>query len=160
MEQFVKLNLTSNNRINLLNFVKDNTNWIHKNAFDISLVPLNLLDNFLLKFKYQFFGVPVIFKMQPWQFYRFHIDESRSCAINLLIEGTDSNTYYGEETNDEEILNIKELNYQEDSYYLINTKLKHCVINRNNVRYMFSMGFPSNITYEQVKLFCQNNNLL
>jgi hypothetical protein len=39
-------------------------------------------------------------------------------------------------SNDEEVLNINELSYEPDYYYLLNTHLKHAVVNRNNTRYL------------------------
>lgn len=161
MEQFVKLLKPSNARLLLLNYAKiPSVNWFHKNAFDILPVPLELLDDTMLKMKLKFNSSPVIFRMQPWQFYRFHIDAARGCAINLFLDGADSETYYGDETPDEEILNITELKYEIDHYYLLNTKIKHCVINRNNIRYMFSMGFPLPLLFDDVKEFCYQNGII
>jgi hypothetical protein len=160
MEQFIQLKTNSNIRLPLLQYAKNSsTTWFHKNAFDIAKVPIYLIDKTLQDFKSKFDASPVIFRMQPWQFYRFHTDASRSCAINFLLEGTDSHTYYGTETENEEILNIRELKYKIDSYYLINTQLKHSVVNRDNVRYMFSMGFPSTTSYDDVRNYCLENQL-
>lgn len=160
MEYYIKLNTASAIRLPLTLWVKNNNIWIHKNAFDIALVPLNLLGcKTIQQLTNKFKATPVIFRMQPWQFYRFHTDAARSCAINMLLEGTDSNTYYGSETDDEEVLNIQELNYEIDRYYLLNTHEKHCVINRDNVRYMFSLGFPTDVNYAVVRDYCQEHGL-
>jgi hypothetical protein len=160
MEEFLKLKIKSNNRGLLLNYVKnDKISWVHKNAFDLKIIPFSMLDYQLQIIKRKFDVTPVIFKMDPWKFYRFHVDASRSCAINLLLEGAYSNTYYGCETEDEEVLDIKELKYDLDIYYLINTQIKHSVVNRNNTRYMFSIGFPSSVSYNEVKKFLIENNL-
>lgn len=161
MEQFIKLNATSKSRLLLSGFAKNSyTIWKKKNAFDIAIVPGGLLvDDPILELVKKFKGVPIIFRMQPWQFYRFHTDEDRSCAINLFLEGVDSETYYGVDTADEETLNITELRYEIDRYYLLNTKQKHCVVNRDNVRYMFSVGFPDTVSYETVRDFCLENKL-
>ena len=162
MEQFIKLNSISSNLDSLLSFAKSpDTVWRNKNAFDLVVVPNSLLtDNILLNLMDRFKPVPVIFRMKPWQFYRFHIDETRSCALNLFLEGADSNTYYGTNTENEEVLDIKELCYLDNHYYLLNTKRKHAVINRNNVRYMFSMGFYQHVVdYDTVKNYCLENNL-
>ena len=110
MEQFIKLNHTSNIRLPLTSWAKSTTHWLHKAAFDLAIVPPGLITEEPLKeLMRQFQGTPVVFRMQPWQFYRFHTDAARSCAINMLLEGTDSQTYYGEETQDEEVLDIVEL---------------------------------------------------
>ncbi len=160
MEPFIQLKTNSKVRLPILQFAKNSsTTWFHKNAFDIAVVPADLLDTTLLNFKNKFSAHPIIFRMQPWQFYRFHTDAARSCAINMLLEGTDSHTYYGTETKDEEVLDIQELQYNIDSYYLINTQLKHSVINRDNIRYMFSMGFPQEVSYSLIRDYCWENNL-
>jgi hypothetical protein len=162
MEQFSKLTSASTCRIQLTEFATSNsTKWIHKNAFDIAMVPKYIIENdtVVVKLIKEFNAVPVIFRMPPWQFYRFHTDAIRSCALNMLLVGADSQTYYGTETNDEEVLNIRELNYEPDCYYLLNTHQKHSVINRNNTRYMFSLGFNEPLTYNIVKEFCEANNI-
>ena len=162
MEQFSKLTTISTCKSKLTEFaISNSTTWIRKNAFDIAMVPKYLIndDIVVMKLMEQFNAVPVIFRMPPWQFYRFHTDAIRSCALNMLLEGKDSQTYYGTETNDEEVLNIVELNYEADCYYLLNTHLKHSVVNRNNTRYMFSMGFNTPLDYTTVKEFCRANNL-
>jgi hypothetical protein len=162
MEQFSKLTSTSTCRIQLTDFAKSNyTKWIHKNAFDIAMVHESLIkdDPVIVKLIKQFNAVPVIFRMPPWQFYRFHTDAIRSCALNMLLVGNDSQTYYGTQSDEEEVMNIRELNYEPDCYYLLNTHEKHGVINRNNLRYMFSMGFNQPLNYKQVKEFCEANNL-
>lgn len=161
MEQYIKLNATSKSRLLLTGIAKSpHTNWRRKNAFDIASVPVTALSSEpIIGLIREFNGVPIIFRMQPWQFYRFHVDAARSCAINLFLEGVDSETYYGVGTADEEILNITELRYERDRYYLLNTKQKHCVINRDNVRYMFSVGFPDTVNYETVRDFCLENKL-
>jgi hypothetical protein len=116
-------------------------------------------DPVTVKLMNQFKAVPIIFRLPPWQFYRFHTDEIRSCALNMLLVGTDSQTYYGTESEEEEVMNIRELNYEPDCYYLLNTHEKHAVINRNNLRYMFSLGFNVPLSYTQVKEFCEANDL-
>lgn len=161
-QNYLKLNSTSNLRDSLLTFAKNSTtNWIRKNGFDIAMVPRHLIENdaVVSKLSLKFKSVPVIFRMPAWQFYRFHTDEVRSCALNMLLEGDDSQTYYGTTTDDEELMNITELIYERDTYYLLNTHIKHAVVNRNNVRYMFSMGFNDPLTFNLVVNFCQEHSL-
>ena len=160
MEQYIKLKSTSNIRLPLTAWTKSANNWIHKAAFDLVILPRYLItEEPLIELMNKFQGTPVVFRMQPWQFYRFHTDAARSCAINMLLEGTDSNTYYGTATQDEEVLDIVELKYSIDSYYLLNTHEKHCVINRDNVRYMFSLGFPDGLDYKNVRDYCLERGL-
>jgi hypothetical protein len=160
MEQFIKLNSTTNLVSALSDFsLNHSTSWIHKNAFDIAMVPLYLAhgDSVFSQLITKFKAVPIIFRMQPWQFYRFHIDAARYSAINVLISGKDSQTYFGADTGDEELLNITELNYDDNCLYLLNTRVKHGVINRQNTRYMFSLGF--NEEYREIKKFVEDHRL-
>lgn len=166
MDNFIELKTCSTIRSDLLEFAKDNsTSWKHMNAFDLAMVPMSIVTDSNIKilikeFKFNLINpVPVIFRMPPWQFYRFHVDAARSCAINMLIDGIDSAAYYGEDTEEEEIMSIQELYYQNDRYYLLNTQQKHAVINRSQTRYMFSVGFFSNVSYNQVRDFILENNL-
>lgn len=161
-QYYLKLNTPTQLKVPLLEFAKNSTtNWIRKNGFDIAIVSKHLIenDNVVSKLSQQFKSVPVIFRMPSWQFYRFHTDQVRSCALNMLLEGNDSQTYYGTPTDDEELTNITELIYEYNTYYLLNTHVKHAVVNRNNIRYMFSMGFNDPLTYDNIKEFCQDNNL-
>lgn len=161
MENFIKLKTESTLKNSLLNFAESSKNWIHRNAFDLIVVPHHLIkDDPVVKEIVSNFNVKlVIFKMKPWQFYRFHVDAIRSCALNLFLSGADSQTYYGESTEDEEIMNIEELVWDPDCYYLLNTQNKHAVVNRNNVRYMFSLGFDPGVEYQTVRTFCLENLL-
>lgn len=161
-QYYLKLATSSKCKSKLTEFANNNsTAWFSKNAFGVAVVPEYLIkdDDILIKLKKQFNAVPVIFRMPPWQFYRFHTDAIRSCALNLFLEGSDSQTYYGTDTPDEEIMNITELVYEPDCYYLLNTHVKHAVVNRNNTRYMFSMGFNMPLNYDTIRGFCQENLL-
>lgn len=159
MDKFIQLSTGSTCTAEILKFAESNTNWLHKNAFDLVVVPFHIVDNdsIIKRISNKFNSTPVIFKMSPWQFYRFHTDAVRGCALNLFLSGSDSQTYYGEDTPDEEVMTITELNYQKDCYYLLNTQIKHAVINRNNVRYMFSLGIGAD--YAATRDFCLENLL-
>jgi hypothetical protein len=153
---YYPLNTTSTVRTDILNYVESSNQWFVSNGFNILKIPNNLLDPVLLKIKFKFNGNAVIFKMMPNTFYRFHSDEHRQCAINLLLTDVDSNCYYGEQTDNEEIIeNVTELKYDLDRYYLLNTHKKHAVRNGNNIRYLLSIGF-NKYDYETVKKYCQD----
>ena len=156
---YYQLNAISNKRNKILEYVQASDQWISTNGFSILKIPDNFLDTDLLRTKFKFYGNCIVFKMQPNTFYRFHIDESRQCAINLVLSGFDSNCYYGEQTDNEEVIeNVSELKYELDRYYLLNTRRKHAVRNGNNVRYLLSIGF-NNYDYETVKLYCQEQQV-
>jgi hypothetical protein len=153
---YYSLNTVSTVKSNILNYVETSDQWFSSNGFDILKIPNNLLDTTLLTIKFKFNGSAIVFKMNPNTFYRFHTDEHRQCAINLLLTEVDSNCYFGDQTDNEEVIeNVTELKYESDRYYLLNTRKKHAVRNGNNVRYLLSMGF-NNYDYETVKRYCQD----
>jgi hypothetical protein len=161
-EYYLKLNSNSKLKDTLIEFAKKpTTKWIRKNAFDIAIVPQSLIvnDPVVQEISKRFNSTPIIFKLMPWQFYRFHTDAARSCALNMFLDGEDSQTYFGESTDDEEVTSITEIVYEKNYFYLLNTHMKHAVINRNNIRYMFSMGFDTSVDYSVVKKFCCESNL-
>ena len=156
---YYPLNTVSTVKSNILNYVESSDQWFSSNGFDILKIPNNLLDTTLLKIKFKFNGSAIVFKMNPNTFYRFHTDERIQCAINLLLTGLDSNCYYGDQTDNEEVIeNVTELKYESDRYYLLNTRKKHAVRNGNNVRYLLSMGF-NNYDYDTVKKYCQDQKI-
>jgi hypothetical protein len=91
--------------------------------------------------------------------YDWHTDETRQCAINMLIEGTDSQTFFGNRIS-RDIVELTELTYEPLQYYLINTQQKHAVLNLNNTRYMLSIGFNYPNTFKNILQFCKDDNLI
>jgi hypothetical protein len=156
---YYQLNTVSTGRSDILNYVESSDQWFSSNGFNILKIPNNLLDTLLLKIKFKFNGNAIVFKMISNTFYRFHTDERRQCAINLLLTGFNSNCYYGDQTDNEEVIeNVTELKYELDQYYLLNTHKKHAVRNGNNIRYLLSIGF-NDYDYETVKKYCQDHGV-
>jgi hypothetical protein len=152
-----QLNTVSTVRANILNYVESNDQWYSSTGFDVLKIPNELLDTDLSSLKTALNGNAIALKMMPNTFYRFHIDARRYCALNLLLTGFDSNCYFGDQTDDEEVIeNVTELRYDLDRYYLLNTRKKHAVRNGNAVRYMLSIGFNDH-DYETVKKWCQEH---
>jgi hypothetical protein len=150
---YYQLNTVSTIRTNILKYVESNDQWFSSTGFDILKIPNELLDTTLLSMKTELNGNVVALKMMPRTFYRFHVDARRYCAVNLLLTGFDSKCYFGDQTDDEEVIeNVTELQYDLDRYYLLNTRKKHAVMNGNTVRYMLSMGF-NDYNYETVKQY-------
>lgn len=150
--RYFKLEIQSTITQQLLNHALNAEHWQNKNSFDYVNVPLDIViqDSTLKMFLIKFRANPVIFRMKPQSFYRFHIDEKRKCAVNMLLAGYDSSCYFGNVTEFEDILdNIEELIYEPNTFYLLNTKQKHAVMNFSNTRYMFSMGI-NDFDYEFV----------
>lgn len=152
---YYKLNTLCTIRELILKFCTDQSNnglWFNKHGFEILSVPLEIAkqDSTIKYFVDNFNAHPVIFKMQPNSFYRFHIDATRQCTLNSLLLGEDSNFYFGEQGDSEEvIIDVIEMKYHLNHYYLLNTKVKHAVYNKGNTRYMLSIGID-NYDYETV----------
>lgn len=140
---YFKLNAKSELRELLLDLAKTSTLWKNEHSIDILDLTKHSIDydstiNYFLK---TFEAKPILLRLPPNTFYRFHIDATRKCAINMLLEGNDSHCYFGKITEHEEVINnITELKYDENCYYLFNTLEKHAILNLNNYRYLLSVG--------------------
>jgi len=138
--------------------------WFLDYGFDILMLPVGILgDSLLAEVVKKFRGMPVLLRMAPWRFYNFHVDTKRYCAINSLIAGYDSNSYFGSDVYKNEKLiheleNIVPLDYQLGSCYVFNTKHRHGVVNRTETRLTLSIGFNYN-SYEEVLAYCQQRDL-
>jgi len=132
------------------------TDWVNKLNFDILKLPYNFFkDSNLFELITLFNASPRIFKMDPMTWYDWHTDETRQCAINMLIDGNDSRCFFGDRQN-RDIVNLTELTYKPNTYYLFNTQVKHAVLNLNNTRYLLSIGFVLPNTYEDILTYCKN----
>jgi hypothetical protein len=152
MSYFYELNIKCTINEKLCDFVTQSQKWQVKSAFEYIEIPNNLIqmDQTIKYFVNEFNAEPLILRMSPNTFYRFHIDTSRTCAVNMLISGSDSNCYFGQVSENEEIIkNVTELKYSPNQYYLFNTKEKHAVLNKNNFRYLLSLGIYK-LDYETV----------
>jgi hypothetical protein len=148
-----------------LAYERENTKlWIREHGFDILMLPVGILgDSLLAEVVKKFQGKPVILKMAPWRFYNFHIDTKRYCAINSLLSGYDSHSYFGSDSYKNEKLiyeleNLVPLDYTLGSCYVFNTKHRHGVVNRSETRLTLSIGFLHN-EYEEVLAYCQQRDL-
>lgn len=128
---------------NILSLIKNDSEWVQRNSFDVLLIPQNYIveDNILSCIANEFETYSAILKMNPNTFYNFHRDEKRKCAINLLLTGFDSSCFFADKlTDDYMLVNFEEFKYQPDTFYLLDTKKYHAVANKNNIRYLLSMG--------------------
>lgn len=99
--------------------------------------------------------------MDPKNYYAFHVDASRHVAVNMMLEGPDSHTMFGEKTASAEVTKIEQLMYEDSSYYIFNTSKPHAVLNlSDNTRYLLTVGIIDlEVDYETVKEFCIQHNL-
>lgn len=165
MDKFYKLTCTADFVSELLQHTKTkpSSDWISRFSFNIlplfPRLPLLMQNRAIRSLVEEYNAQPIVIRIDPMKFYRFHVDDHRGAALNILLEGTDCQTYFGDPDADPYMIDIEELPYEPNSMYLLNTQAKHAVVNRNNHRYALSIGFNSPLTYEQVKDFCIRNNL-
>lgn len=141
--RYTKLHSNKELCITLNNYAISTNFWQTKHSFDHIIVPLELISNdSVLSYLIQNFEVyAVIFKMNPYEFHRFHVDARRKCAVNMLLSGFDSHCYFGENNNEFTLFTkIEELIYESDTFYLFNTLALHTVLNLSETRYLFSLG--------------------
>jgi hypothetical protein len=96
--------------------------------------------------------------MPAWVYYSMHTDTHRSCAINLSLHEYDSTTFFNVGRFRRNQVHIHELKYEKDTYYLFNTRVRHAILNKDNDRYVVSIGF-NNISYDNLLDNIIKNNL-
>jgi hypothetical protein len=144
----------------LLDFAKTSNNWIPSHGFDSLTVPDEIIckDKFIADLSKQFSGQPSILRMPAKSMYDWHSDGLRSAAINLLLEGFDSYTFFGFKLpNNPRVSSIVELAYEPDRMYLLNTQTPHGVYNRTCVRTVFSLGFYAPYNFNSVLKYISQN---
>ena len=94
-----------------------------------------------------------ILKMDPYQVYHWHKDETRGVSINMLLCANDSsNCLFGVPKNYDNMY-FTELKYRPNTMYLFNTQVLHTVINHGAPRYLLSIEFEDdvdNLTYDMI----------
>jgi hypothetical protein len=104
-----------------------------------------------------------VFRFPPNTCYGWHIDNpGRTCALNMLLEGPDSHTFYGNPAQlkeNEDYIDITEVKYDPAKFVLMNVHKHHTVYNLNNVRYLLTISFhPRNGNFEDIKKYLIENN--
>lgn len=96
-----------------------------------------------------------LFRFQPRTCHAWHVDLQRYAAVNMLLEGWDSITLFGERADGINLKNIDQLIYEYDRYYLLNSKMRHTVINFSRPRYLLSIGIPEEFRFQEVQDYIQ-----
>ena len=159
---YTQLNTECQCYYDLIKFIHSpTTTWFDTHGFTVAKVPAGIYnkDATITRLVKEFRADPVILKMQPMIFYRFHVDAFRQCTVNMLLEGFDSHCYYGRPYKHEELMQLEELVYKEKKLYLLNTQTPHAVLNKSQPRYLFSLGINQPYTYTQVKEYINDNKL-
>ena len=158
---FSEINTKSTIRQELLQLCNNEKHWIDPNigTFLQKTPPKDLIykDNFLKVICENFisnYDTDVhIFMINPWTHYMLHTDSHRSSSINLLINDfTDSISYFKVSEIYKSQIDIQELQYKPDTYYLINSKVPHAITNRDLSRYVLSITLNDNFRNIQSKL--------
>ena len=156
---YYKLNVIDTFTDQLTEQATTRQDWFTSNGFDILKVDNTIFkDSNLFPIIQKFNAVPLIFKINPMTWYDWHTDSTRWCAINLLLTGFNSHCFFGDRES-RDIVNLTELNYEPNTYYLLNTQFKHAVLNFSSTRYVLSIGFNSPISYQIILKYCIDNNL-
>jgi hypothetical protein len=78
----------------------------------------------------------------------------------MLITGWDSHSFYGTpKAGSEDMFYINRVIYEPKGYYLFDTKQLHSVLNFDEPRIVFSLGFNPPATYQEVRDFIIEHNL-
>ncbi len=158
-EYFYELETIESYSNGLLDLINSTKFWFQKNNLHIIKVEnIFFNDSILSTLIERFNGTPLIFKLPPNIWYDWHTDENRLCAINMLILGNRSHCFFGEREN-RDIVKTRELTYNSNRYYLLNTQKKHAVLNFEEPRYVLSVGFAGTHDYFTVLQFCKDNKL-
>lgn len=101
-----------------------------------------------------------IYRFKPNTCYNWHIDHAgRNSCINMLIDGYDSITMFGNPTKKGRLQDITKVMYEPNKYVLLDVHRFHIVFNFSKDRYLLSIGVPSPTTYNDVKQYIMDNNL-
>lgn len=157
---FYKIEVPSSVGDKALAYAKSITDWVPSHGFFIQRLPMDILseDSFLLRTIRDFGGTPILIKIEPFNWYGFHIDENRSCAINLMLEGHSYTVFGGDITANN--VSFTPMDYEPNHYYMLDTQKKHAVFNLEQTRYAISIGFNKPIEFETIVDACIANGLV
>ncbi len=167
---FVPFNNKSTIRKELLELCEKNSDWIDpiKGTFFQKKPPKELIykdtflefvcKNYLLEDNFD--DSVTIFLLRPWTHYMMHMDRFRKSSINMLINDySDSIAYFQVSAPYNSLhIDIKELQYEIDTYYLFNSRMPHAVTNKSIPRYLLSITL--NDSFENLKSSFQNQLFL
>lgn len=89
--------------------------------------------------------------------YDWHTDMARNCSINFLLNDPEDSLTLFREPLAGINYQITRLKYNLFEPTLLDVKKTHCVINFSpEVRYVLTVGFTLDVTYDQVKQFLQS----
>lgn len=126
----------------LINLAPD-TAWIPYYNFSALPIPHSTVyqDPFFknLAHKHQFHAG--VLRLPPNTCYNWHVDTDRGVSINMLLEDDGQSRCLFLDGKGGTSFNFVELKYEPDTYYALNTKIPHTVLNFSTTRYLFSVEF-------------------
>jgi len=129
-------------------------------GFNVLIVPEQLIDNdkqlAALRKRYPFSAG--ITKMEPNTVYNWHKDTNRSGTINMMLWNEESHCLFTQDAG-ARVSQVEELIYEPATYYIFNTQTSHMVVNLDGDRYMFTLEFVDNVTYENLVDFFELGNV-
>ena len=145
----------------MLDWMNGSQDWKDSFGFKVLHIPQFIYSNniMLSDIQQKFNGYASLMKIEPWQFYHWHVDDYRMVAINSLITGFDSFSLVSK-VQHREYVEVDEICHQLNDIFLINTKHPHSVYNRSERRIMFSLGFNSPVTYDDIVNYCLERKYL
>jgi hypothetical protein len=169
IDYFYKLNTVSNCTDRLLEKAVNShpeNDWI--TVMGLSGVLKITLDYFtedqkILKML-QTFGLSAnIIRLFPRTSYSWHKDHfGRQAGINMLLEGWDSITMMGNsvELGKKRFQDLIKIPYEKNRYVLINVQKWHAVYNFSGIRYILSIGVPTErATYNEILDYIKEHEL-
>ncbi len=82
-----------------------------------------------------------VLRLPPKTCYNWHIDTDRGVSINMLVEDDGRSQCLFLDGKPGVSFKFDELKYEPDTYYVLNTKMPHIVLNYSAPRYLFSVEF-------------------
>jgi hypothetical protein len=159
LDLYYKLNLVDTVSDQLVGQATTRQDWFSSNGFNILKIDKTMFrESSLFSVMLKFNASPLLFKINPMTWYDWHTDSTRQCAINLLLTGYNSHCFFGNREN-RDLVQLTELTYEPNTYYLLNTQTKHAVLNFTETRYLLSIGFNSPASYQEILKYCVDNNL-
>ena len=127
---------------------------VKKEYFEYIPLLVSLCDQFDCK--------PLLIRFSSNMWFKWHID-SRGAALNIPLNTYDNSYTCFKYTQASDSLNesstIVTVKYKLGHLVLLNTRYSHCVFNTSeNVRYVFSLGFPKH-SYERIIYHIKSKNL-
>jgi hypothetical protein len=138
----------------LLEYLKTFTNY-ERHIYDQTDVPIELIskDRVLSYFHQLNFSIKGM-KMNPFEKYDWYaVPTYWGYSVNLALNSINYQALF----RDSQDFSVEELNYELNTYYLVNTSIEHCVQNYEEDRYILVILPPSDIFEEDKDYFYYRN---